>query len=109
MHSHKEIEDVTSELETALSAAMKASEVLSAGFGAEHAITYKGEVDFVTEIDEEAEKVIREELLGTFPTYGMLAKEGGELKGREDARWIVDPLDGTTIYAHGLSIFSASL
>ena len=92
MHSHEEIETLTSELESALSAAMKASEVLRAGFGAEHAITYKGEVDFVTEVDKEAERVIREELLGTFPTHGMLAEEGGELAGEGDARWIVDPL-----------------
>jgi hypothetical protein len=42
LHSHEEIEDVTSELESALSAAMKASGVLRAGFGAEHDITYKG-------------------------------------------------------------------
>jgi myo-inositol-1(or 4)-monophosphatase len=109
LHSHEEIETLTSELETALSAAMKASEVLRAGFGAEHAIIYKGEVDFVTEVDKEAERVIREELLGTFPTHGMLAEEGGELTGEGDARWIVDPLDGTTNYAHGLPIFCLSI
>jgi myo-inositol-1(or 4)-monophosphatase len=79
------------------------------GFGTEHAITYKGEVELVTEVDTEAERVIREELLGTFPTHGMLAEEGGELAGEEDARWIVDPLDGTTNYAHGLSIFCVSI
>ena len=82
---------MTSELETALSAARRAGEVLRAGFDAEHDITYKGEVDIVTEIDEAAERVIREELLGTFPTHGMLAEEGGELAGEGDARWIVDP------------------
>jgi len=93
----------------ALSAARRAGEVLRAGFGTEHAITYKGEVDLVTEVDTEAERVIREELLGTFPTHGMLAEEGGELGGEENARWIVDPLDGTTNYAHGLSIFCVSI
>jgi myo-inositol-1(or 4)-monophosphatase len=66
-------------------------------------------VDLVTEIDEEAERVIREELLGAFPTYGMLAEEGGELAGEEDGRWIVDPLDGTTNFAHGLPIFCVSI
>jgi myo-inositol-1(or 4)-monophosphatase len=109
LHPHEEIEDLTSEVEVALSAARRAGEVLRAGFGAEHAITYKGEVDLVTEIDEEAERVIRGELLGAFPTYGMLAEEGGKLAGEEDARWIVDPLDGTTNYAHGLSIFCVSI
>ena len=100
---------MTSELEAALSAARRAGEVLRAGFGAEHAITYKGEVDLVTEVDEEAERVIREILLGAFPTYGMLAEEGGELAGEEDVRWIVDPLDGTTNYAHRLPIFCVSI
>jgi myo-inositol-1(or 4)-monophosphatase len=100
---------LTSELEIALSAARRAGEVLRAGFGVEHSITYKGEVDLVTEIDEQAERVIREELLGTFPSYGMLAEEGGELAGDDDTRWIVDPLDGTTNYAHRLPIFCVSI
>jgi myo-inositol-1(or 4)-monophosphatase len=100
---------MTCEFEAALSAARRAGEVLRAGFGAEHTITYKGEVDLVTEIDEEAERMITEELLGTFPSHGMLAEEGGKLAGEEDARWIVDPLDGTTNYAHGLPIFCVSL
>jgi myo-inositol-1(or 4)-monophosphatase len=109
LHLHKGIENLTSELEIALSAARRAGEVLRAGFGTEHSITYKGEVDLVTEIDEQAERVIREELLGTFPSYGMLAEEGGELAGDDDARWIVDPLDGTTNYAHRLPIFCVSI
>ena len=109
LHSHEGIENLTSELEAALSAARRAGEVLRAAFGTEHAITYKGEVDLLTEVNEEAERVIREELLGTFPTYGMLAEEGGELAGEEDDRWIVDPLDGTTNYAHGLPIFCVSI
>jgi myo-inositol-1(or 4)-monophosphatase len=109
LYSHEGIKNLTSELEAVLSAAKQAGEVLRAGFGAEHDITYKGEVDIVTEIDEQAEQVIREELLGTFPTYGMLAEEGGELESQEDAHWIVDPLDGTTNYAHGLPIFCVSI
>jgi myo-inositol-1(or 4)-monophosphatase len=106
---HERIENLSKELDTALSAARRAGEVLRAGFGAEHAITYKGEVDLVTEVDAEAERMIREELLDTFPTYGMLAEEGGELAGEENSRWIVDPLDGTTNYAHGLPIFCVSI
>jgi myo-inositol-1(or 4)-monophosphatase len=102
-------ENVTKELEAALSAAKEAGEVLRKGFGGQHSVRYKGEVDLVTEVDEEAERVIREILLGAFPAYGILAEEGGEQTGEEDARWIVDPLDGTTNYAHGLPIFCVSL
>jgi myo-inositol-1(or 4)-monophosphatase len=102
-------ENVTRELEAALTAAKEAGEVLRKGFGRQHSVKYKGEVDLVTEIDEQAEQVIREILLGAFPAYGMLAEEGGALVGEEDARWIVDPLDGTTNYAHGLPIFCVSV
>jgi myo-inositol-1(or 4)-monophosphatase len=100
---------LTNELEVSLSAAREAGEVLREGFGRQHSIRYKGEVDIVTEMDEKAERVIREILLESFPTYGMLAEEGGEQRGQEDARWIVDPLDGTTNYAHGLPIFCVSI
>lgn len=100
---------MTNELDAALSAAREAGEVLREGFGWQHSIRYKGETDIVTEMDEEAERVIREILLGSFPTYGMLAEEGGMLAGEEDARWIVDPLDGTTNYAHGLPVFCVSI
>jgi myo-inositol-1(or 4)-monophosphatase len=100
---------LTREHEAALSAAKEAGEVLRRGFGWQHSVRYKGEVDLVTEVDEQAEQVIGEILLGAFPDYGMLAEEGGALAGEEDARWIVDPLDGTTNYAHGLAIFAVSI
>src|SRR5918998_3304952 len=100
---------MTKEIEAALSAAREAGEVLRKGFGWQHSVRYKGEVDLVTEVDEQAERVIKEILLGAFPSYGMLAEEGGEQRGEEDARWIVDPLDGTINYAHGLPIFCVSI
>ena len=102
-------ENLARELEAALSAAKEAGEVLRKSFGWQHSVRYKGEVDLVTEVDEQAEQVIREILLGAFPAYGMLAEEGGALVGEEDTRWIVDPLDGTTNYAHGLPIFAVSI
>ena len=102
-------DNVTSELEAVLSAAKDAGEVLRKGFGRQHSVRYKGEVDLVTEVDEQAEQVIREILLGAFPAYGMLAEEGGALVGVEDARWIVDPLDGTINYAHEMPIFCVSI
>ena len=100
---------MTEELGTALEAARRAGDVLRDGFGTRHRVRYKGEIDIVTETDEKAEEVIREALLGAYPTYGMLAEEGGETTGEEDARWVVDPLDGTTNYAHGLPLFAVSI
>jgi myo-inositol-1(or 4)-monophosphatase len=96
-------------LEAALEAARRAGDLLRDGFGSRLRVRYKGEVDLVTETDEVAEGVIREVLLGAYPSYGMLGEEGGETAGEEDARWIVDPLDGTTNYAHGLPMFAVSI
>ena len=97
------------ELEAALEAARSAGDVLREGFGSRHRVRYKGEVDIVTETDERSEEVIKDTLLGAYPSYGMLAEEGGETTGEDDACWIVDPLDGTTNYAHGLPTFAVSI
>ncbi|HEX2098512.1 MAG TPA: inositol monophosphatase family protein [Rubrobacteraceae bacterium] len=97
------------ELEVAIAAAEAAGEVLRSGFGQQQEVRYKGETDLVTEADERAEQAIEEILRGAFPEYGILAEESGELAGEGEARWIVDPLDGTTNYAHELPIFAASV
>ena len=100
---------MTRELKVAVAAAQAAGEVLRDGFGRQHQIKYKGQADLVTEADEEAERKIEEILRETFPNHGMLTEESGELEGEGDARWIVDPLDGTTNYAHGLPFFCTSI
>ena len=100
---------MASELETAIEAATVAGGVLRDSFGGEQKVRYKGEVDLVTEVDEEAERVIGGILRDAFPEYGMLAEEGGRTAGEGDVRWIVDPLDGTTNFAHGFPIFSVSI
>ena len=93
----------------AVAAAEAAGAVLRDGFGRQHRIEYKGEADLVTEADEEAERKIGEVLREAFPDHGMLTEEGGETEGQGDARWIVDPLDGTTNYAHGVPFFCTSI
>ncbi len=100
---------MTRELEVAVAAAEAAGEVLRNGFGRHHQIEYKGEADLVTEADEEAERKIEEVLRKVFADHGMLSEESGETEGQSDARWIVDPLDGTTNYVHGIPFFSTSI
>jgi len=100
---------LSNETQAAISAAKEAGKVLRGAFGKEQAVRHKGAVDIVTEADERAEAMIKEILLGAFPSYGILAEEGGGMAGEEDARWIVDPLDGTTNFAHGLPIFCVSV
>jgi myo-inositol-1(or 4)-monophosphatase len=100
---------LSKELEAAVTAVKAAGEVLRNDFGQHQEVKYKGEVDLVTRADKNAEQTIKEILQETFPNYGMLAEEGGELKSEGNVRWIVDPLDGTTNYAHGLPLFCTSI
>ena len=73
-------------------------------------VSRKGAGDFVSKADIAAEKVLKEELMGARPTYGWLAEEGGEEDGADPTRrWIVDPLDGTTNFLHGLPHWAVSI
>jgi myo-inositol-1(or 4)-monophosphatase len=83
--------------------------VLRGGFGRQHRTEYKGEADLVTEADEQAERKIEEVLREPFPDYGVLTEESGQAEGQSDARWIVDPLDCTTNYVHGVPFFCTSV
>ena len=70
----------------------------------------KGAGDFVSKADIAAEKIIKEELRNARPTYGWIAEEGGEIEGEDPTRrWIVDPLDGTTNFLHGLPHWAISI
>jgi len=72
-------------------------------------VEVKGPNDFVSEVDRQAEEKVIDTLLGSFPGHGILAEESGEIKGSEDYRWIIDPLDGTTNYLHGFPHFAVSI
>ncbi|MGB8812446.1 MAG: inositol monophosphatase family protein [Paracoccaceae bacterium] len=73
-------------------------------------VSTKGPGDFVTRADREAERMIKEDLMGARPTYGWLGEETGETEGADPTRrWIVDPLDGTTNFLHGLPHWAVSI
>ena len=73
-------------------------------------VSMKGAGDFVSKADIAAEAILKEELLGARPTYGWLAEEGGAIDGEDPTRrWIVDPLDGTTNFLHGLPHWAISI
>ncbi|MFV0360612.1 inositol monophosphatase family protein [Tropicimonas sp.] len=73
-------------------------------------VAVKGPGDFVTRADLAAENIIREELTNARPSYGWLGEETGEVAGKDPTRrWIVDPLDGTTNFLHGLPHWSVSI
>jgi myo-inositol-1(or 4)-monophosphatase len=73
-------------------------------------VSTKGAGDFVSRADIAAEEILKTELLGARPTYGWIAEEGGEIEGKDPTRrWIVDPLDGTTNFLHGLPHWAISI
>jgi myo-inositol-1(or 4)-monophosphatase len=73
-------------------------------------VSLKGAGDFVSRADVAAERIIRDELMGARPTYGWLGEETGETAGQDPTRrWIVDPLDGTTNFLHGLPHWAVSI
>jgi myo-inositol-1(or 4)-monophosphatase len=93
-------------------AAHKAAPRLRRDFGeVEHLqVSRKGPADFVSMADKRAEQTIVEELRNARPDWGMLLEEGGEVEGNPSKpRWLVDPLDGTTNFLHGIPHFSISI
>ncbi len=93
-------------------AAQRAARSLVRDFGEveQLQVTRKSLGDFVSRADRNAERAIVEELEKARPDYGFLLEEGGEKKGKnEHFRWIVDPLDGTTNFLHGIPHFAISI
>ena len=72
-------------------------------------VSIKGPGDYVSAADHRAEQILHQELSRVRPGFGFLMEEGGSLEGRDDQRWIVDPLDGTTNFLHGLPHFAISV
>jgi myo-inositol-1(or 4)-monophosphatase len=74
-------------------------------------VEVKGPNDFVSEVDRAAEGAIIDTLLAAYPGHGILAEESGRAQGAKDSEftWIIDPLDGTTNFLHGLPIYAVSI
>jgi myo-inositol-1(or 4)-monophosphatase len=96
-------------LKTALEAAHAAGEVLRNLFRSSLRVSTKGRINFVTDADLEAERVILDRIRAAFPDHGFIAEERGASGGDSPYLWYVDPLDGTTNYAHGYPAFCTSI
>jgi len=93
-------------------AATKAGRALTRDFGEVESlqVSRKGPADFVTNADRKAEQIVQDELLKARPTYSFLMEEGGEITGTDGQhRWIIDPLDGTTNFMHGIPLFACAI
>lgn len=96
-------------LVVAVAAARASARELRRGYGGARQISHKGLVDLVTEWDRRSEATIMRIIRETFPTHAILAEESGASPQRSDHRWIVDPLDGTTNFAHAYPMFCVSM
>jgi len=92
----------------AAQAAKRAGEIQRSRFGTNFSVRHKGTVDLVTEVDVACEEAVREELARLDPGAAVLGEEEGQTGGG-DRVWIVDPLDGTTNFAHGLPVFCCTV
>jgi myo-inositol-1(or 4)-monophosphatase len=100
-------------LNFAIQTARDAGRVLAEKFGRAIQISNKGDIDLVTEADLAAERLIVERVRSYHPRHAVLTEESGDVVAlggaRSDYKWIVDPLDGTTNYAHGYPVFCVSI
>jgi myo-inositol-1(or 4)-monophosphatase len=96
-------------LEAAKEAAGKAGRILRENIDKSSKVFFKGTVDLVTNFDNQSQKAIFEHLSSCFPGHDFLAEEGLSKQGGAGYRWIIDPLDGTTNYAHNFPIICVSI
>ncbi len=97
-------------LATAVEAVVRAGDLQMAKFGTNLRVDKKGVIDLVTEVDVDVERMFRALVAARFPDHDVLAEEQGAAGARGARyRWVFDPLDGTTNFAHGVPIFCASL
>jgi len=102
--------DLSAERNQAVAAARAAGDLLRDELSSPRRILYKGSpTNLVTEMDARVETLIVDRLAAAFPGDAILAEERGAQAGRSGRRWIIDPLDGTTNYAHGLPIYGVSI
>jgi myo-inositol-1(or 4)-monophosphatase len=89
--------------------ARASGEILRAGYGQQHQIDLKGEIDLVTEIDRRSEDHLLGEIARRYENHTVFSEETGGHQGSSEHVWYVDPLDGTLNYAHGLKVFCVSI
>ncbi len=96
-------------IKTATAATQKGSEILRSYFAKQFEIRKKGIKDLVTQADIESEAAIIQVIQERFPDHTTLAEESGLSRKISEYRWVIDPLDGTTNFAHGLPLFAVSI
>jgi len=96
-------------LDTAVEIARESGALLANFFERKIGFELKGEYDLVTEADRASERLIVDRLSTHFPTHSIVAEEGGGIENSSEYCWYVDPLDGTTNFAHGFPVYNVTL
>lgn len=96
-------------IQAGLAATFESGRILRSKFGNIQSVSKKGTIDLVTEADTQSEKVIIDTIRSCFPDHSILAEESGRISADSRFQWIIDPLDGTTNFAHELPLFSTSI
>lgn len=102
-------QDLKPYLELSKKVAQDAGQILLKGQEEGFSVKYKGKSDLVTEIDKKSEQFIVEQILTAFPDHSILGEEGSNQTKDTNYRWIIDPIDGTTDFAHGHPYFCVSI
>jgi myo-inositol-1(or 4)-monophosphatase len=103
------IQTVSDILQKVEGIARQAGAVLMGGFGNVRHIQQKGAIDLVTEFDKLSEEVILAFIQQEFPDHAILSEESGHNQTVSEYQWVIDPLDGTTNFAHGIPIFAVTI
>jgi len=96
-------------LNFAIRVAQEAGRLLRDRVGTKIDVAHKGAINIVTDVDLASERLIREAIATQYPRHQVLAEEGGLAESSSEYRWVIDPLDGTTNYAHGYPVFCVSI
>lgn len=86
-----------------------AAQMLREGYGKQHEVDLKGRIDLVTEMDRRSEDYLVGQIRSHYPQHTIITEESGLLQGHSEMCWYIDPLDGTTNYAHALPLFCVSV
>jgi myo-inositol-1(or 4)-monophosphatase len=103
------VSDSSASFIPSMSAIAREAGALIMDFFGRVSIEYKGDADLVTGADRAAEKLIMEHIREQFPGHNVMGEEGTRIEKGSDYRWYVDPLDGTTNFAHGFPVFCVSM
>jgi myo-inositol-1(or 4)-monophosphatase len=89
--------------------ARQAGKILHDRYEKDNKVSYKGVIDLVTDVDHASEAYILGEIQSRFPTHRILSEEAGGLDGHDEHLWLIDPIDGTVNFAHGVPFFCVSI